>query len=212
MPSLLIGEIRAEFSHLSLITHTYSYLCLQNHTETNYTAAEAVIGNSLLHLNDIWAQLLQPLAALLHPLSHYAEKQKSLNVSGVILPPRVTVGQKGRVTVSIEGRRVDRVQTAWFLNDTPISDTALTGKSQVVLLSLVTRDQIHLVMPKYWSETVLLLFLSLYESAVTTATLPVIQVLLGCVKDKKTNSNKLSVYLFKPMLMKMLQNLRDNLR
>ncbi|XP_029693725.1 tyrosine-protein phosphatase non-receptor type substrate 1 isoform X3 [Takifugu rubripes] len=53
------------------------------------------------------------------------EKQKSLNVSGVILPPRVIVGQKGRVTVSIEGRRVDRVQTAWFLNDTPISDTSL---------------------------------------------------------------------------------------
>ncbi|XP_037610758.1 uncharacterized protein si:ch211-180a12.2 isoform X1 [Sebastes umbrosus] len=58
------------------------------------------------------------------------EKQKSLNVSGIILPPRVIVGQKGRVTVSIEGRRVDRVQTAWFLNDTPISDTSLTGTSK----------------------------------------------------------------------------------
>nr|XP_054605686.1 uncharacterized protein si:ch211-180a12.2 isoform X3 [Nothobranchius furzeri] len=58
------------------------------------------------------------------------EKQKSLIVSGVILPPRVTVGQKGRVTVSIEGRRVDRVQTLWFLNDTPISDTSLTGASK----------------------------------------------------------------------------------
>ncbi|XP_061823748.1 uncharacterized protein [Nerophis lumbriciformis] len=57
------------------------------------------------------------------------EKQKSLAVSGIILPPRVVVGQKGRVSVSIEGRRVDRVQTAWFLNDTPISDTSLTGPS-----------------------------------------------------------------------------------
>ncbi|XP_032358285.1 uncharacterized protein si:ch211-180a12.2 isoform X2 [Etheostoma spectabile] len=58
------------------------------------------------------------------------EKKKSLNVSGIILPPRVIVGQKGRVTMSIEGRRVDRVQTAWFLNDTPISDTSLTGTSK----------------------------------------------------------------------------------
>ncbi|KAK9530452.1 hypothetical protein VZT92_011951 [Zoarces viviparus] len=58
------------------------------------------------------------------------EKQKSLNVSGIILPPRVIVGHKGRVTVSIEGRRVDRVQTAWFLDDTPISDTSLTGTSK----------------------------------------------------------------------------------
>ncbi|KAF7659510.1 hypothetical protein LDENG_00295880 [Lucifuga dentata] len=57
------------------------------------------------------------------------EKQKSLNVSGIILPPRVIVGRKGRVTVSIEGRRVDQVQTAWFLNDTPISDTSFTGTS-----------------------------------------------------------------------------------
>lgn len=65
------------------------------------------------------------------PFSHYAEKQKSLNVSGVILPPRVIVGQKGRVTVSIEGRRVDRVQTAWFLNNTPISDTSLNGRSKI---------------------------------------------------------------------------------
>uniref|UniRef100_H3DCM3 Si:ch211-180a12.2 n=1 Tax=Tetraodon nigroviridis TaxID=99883 RepID=H3DCM3_TETNG len=63
------------------------------------------------------------------------EKQKSLNVSGVILPPRVTVGQKGRVTVSIEGRRVDRVQTAWFLNDTPISDTSHNGRSTMVVLT-----------------------------------------------------------------------------
>ncbi|KAM6964635.1 uncharacterized protein LKV04_020382 isoform 1-T1 [Tautogolabrus adspersus] len=58
------------------------------------------------------------------------EKQKSLTVSGIILPPRVTVGQKGRVTVSIEGRRVDRVQAAWFLNDTPISDTSVTETSK----------------------------------------------------------------------------------
>ncbi|XP_053197049.1 uncharacterized protein si:ch211-180a12.2 [Scomber japonicus] len=62
------------------------------------------------------------------------EKQKSLSVSGIILPPRVTVGQKGRVTVSIEGRRVDRVQTAWFLNDTPISDTSLTVSEKGPLL------------------------------------------------------------------------------
>ncbi|XP_041671603.1 uncharacterized protein si:ch211-180a12.2 isoform X2 [Cheilinus undulatus] len=58
------------------------------------------------------------------------EKQKSLNVSGIILPPRVTVGQKGRVSVSIEGRRVDRVQAVWFLNDTPITDTSLTEASK----------------------------------------------------------------------------------
>ncbi|XP_071395811.1 uncharacterized protein [Centroberyx affinis] len=62
------------------------------------------------------------------------EKQKSLNVSGVILPPRVIVGHKGRVTVSIEGRRVDRVQTAWFLNDTPISDTSFTVSEKGPLL------------------------------------------------------------------------------
>ncbi|XP_061667122.1 uncharacterized protein si:ch211-180a12.2 isoform X2 [Syngnathoides biaculeatus] len=62
------------------------------------------------------------------------EKQKSLAVSGIILPPRVVVGQKGRVSVSIEGRRVDRVQTAWFLNDTPISDTSLTAPEKGPLL------------------------------------------------------------------------------
>ncbi|XP_029384346.1 uncharacterized protein LOC115060541 [Echeneis naucrates] len=63
------------------------------------------------------------------------EKQKSLSVSGIILPPRVVVGQKGRVTVTIEGRRVDRVQTAWFLNDTPISDTSFTVSEKGPLLS-----------------------------------------------------------------------------
>ncbi|KAI5617658.1 hypothetical protein C0J50_22826 [Silurus asotus] len=52
------------------------------------------------------------------------EKQKSLSVSCIILPPRVVVGQKGRVTISIEGRRADQVQTAWFLNDIPITDTS----------------------------------------------------------------------------------------
>ncbi|KAM6897993.1 uncharacterized protein PEZ65_020096 [Lycodopsis pacificus] len=62
------------------------------------------------------------------------EKQKSLSVSGIILPPRVIVGHKGRVTVSIEGRRVDRVQTAWFLDDTPISDTSLTASENGPLL------------------------------------------------------------------------------
>lgn len=61
-------------------------------------------------------------------LSPCSEKQKSLSVSGIILPPRVIVGQKGRVSLSIEGRRVDRVQTAWFLNDTPIFDTSLAGR------------------------------------------------------------------------------------
>ncbi|KAK3529243.1 hypothetical protein QTP70_021914 [Hemibagrus guttatus] len=54
------------------------------------------------------------------------EKQKSLSVSCIILPPRVVVGQKGRVTISIEGRRADQVQTAWFLNDVPITDTSYT--------------------------------------------------------------------------------------
>ncbi|XP_077406780.1 uncharacterized protein LOC144038291 isoform X2 [Vanacampus margaritifer] len=62
------------------------------------------------------------------------EKQKSLAVSGIILPPRIVEGQKGRVSVSIEGRRVDRVQTAWFLNDTPISDTSLTAPEKGPLL------------------------------------------------------------------------------
>ncbi|XP_057681477.1 uncharacterized protein si:ch211-180a12.2 isoform X2 [Corythoichthys intestinalis] len=62
------------------------------------------------------------------------EKQKSLAVSGIILPPRIVVGQKGRVSVCIEGRRVDRVQTAWFLNDTPISDTSLTAPEKGPLL------------------------------------------------------------------------------
>uniref|UniRef100_A0A8C4DVP5 Si:ch211-180a12.2 n=1 Tax=Dicentrarchus labrax TaxID=13489 RepID=A0A8C4DVP5_DICLA len=64
------------------------------------------------------------------------EKQKSLSVSGIILPPRVIVGQKGRVTVSIEGRRVDRVQTAWFLNDTPITDTSFTAAPEVSEIQL----------------------------------------------------------------------------
>ncbi|XP_053721767.1 uncharacterized protein si:ch211-180a12.2 isoform X2 [Synchiropus splendidus] len=63
------------------------------------------------------------------------EKQKSLNVSGIILPPRITVGQKGRVSLSIEGRRVDRVQTLWFLNDTPISDTSISASEKGPLLS-----------------------------------------------------------------------------
>ncbi|KAK7919660.1 hypothetical protein WMY93_010944 [Mugilogobius chulae] len=62
------------------------------------------------------------------------EKKKSLNISGIILPPRVIVGQKGRVTISIEGRRVDRVQTAWFLNDNPIFDTSITASEKGPLL------------------------------------------------------------------------------
>ncbi|KAL6474966.1 hypothetical protein MHYP_G00160060 [Metynnis hypsauchen] len=56
------------------------------------------------------------------------EKQKSLNVSAIILPPRLVVGRKGRVSISIEGRRADQVQTAWFLNDIPILDTSYTGE------------------------------------------------------------------------------------
>lgn len=100
-------------------------------------------------MSDLWPQPLQSLTAFLHPFSLSAEKQKSLNVSGVILPPRVIVGQKGRVTVSIEGRRVDRVQTAWFLNDTPISDTSLTGIGKMVLLTFVTTDQIHSMIQKH---------------------------------------------------------------
>uniref|UniRef100_A0AAY5E878 Si:ch211-180a12.2 n=2 Tax=Electrophorus electricus TaxID=8005 RepID=A0AAY5E878_ELEEL len=56
------------------------------------------------------------------------EKQKSLTISAIILPPRVVVGQKGRVTICIEGRRADRVETAWFLNDIPIVDTSYTGE------------------------------------------------------------------------------------
>ncbi|XP_026170959.1 uncharacterized protein LOC113135282 isoform X2 [Mastacembelus armatus] len=67
------------------------------------------------------------------------EKQKFLSVSGIILPPHITVGQKGRVSVSIEGRRVDRVQTAWFLNDTPISDTSLKEYEEGPLLP--SRDE-----------------------------------------------------------------------
>ncbi|MED6266482.1 hypothetical protein CHARACLAT_002561 [Characodon lateralis] len=67
--------------------------------------------------------------------SQKPEKKKSLTVSGIILPPRVIVGQKGRVSVSIEGRRVDRVQTTWFLNDTPISDTSLTASEKGPLLT-----------------------------------------------------------------------------
>ncbi|KAJ3607464.1 hypothetical protein NHX12_024515 [Muraenolepis orangiensis] len=62
------------------------------------------------------------------------EKQKSLNVSGIILPPHVVVGKKGRVSLSIEGRRVDRVQTSWFLNDMPIADTSRTVSEKGPLL------------------------------------------------------------------------------
>ncbi|RXN22500.1 microtubule-associated futsch-like protein [Labeo rohita] len=51
------------------------------------------------------------------------EKLKSLNVSAIVLPPRVVVGKKGRVTISVEGRLAERVQTTWYLNDAPITDT-----------------------------------------------------------------------------------------
>ncbi|XP_043086888.1 uncharacterized protein si:ch211-180a12.2 isoform X2 [Puntigrus tetrazona] len=57
------------------------------------------------------------------------EKLKSLNVSAIVLPPRVVVGKKGRVTISVEGRLVERVQTTWFLNDLPITDTTYREKN-----------------------------------------------------------------------------------
>ncbi|XP_051959413.1 uncharacterized protein si:ch211-180a12.2 isoform X1 [Xyrauchen texanus] len=56
------------------------------------------------------------------------EKLKTLNISAIVLPPRVVVGKKGRVTISVEGRLADRVQTTWFLNDVPITDTSCTEK------------------------------------------------------------------------------------
>lgn len=134
-------------------------------------------------MSDLWPQPLQSLPAFLHPFSLSAEKQKSLNVSGVILPPRVIVGQKGRVTVSIEGRRVDRVQTAWFLNDTPISDTSLTGIGKMVLLTFVTTDQKQ-KNKRNWT----VVFSALHETAgkVHKAASPVEQLLLCFVRSKKT--------------------------
>ncbi|XP_077080774.1 uncharacterized protein LOC143733095 isoform X2 [Siphateles boraxobius] len=56
------------------------------------------------------------------------EKLKSLNISAIVLPPRVIVGKKGRVTISVEGRLAERVQTTWFLNDVPITDTSYKEK------------------------------------------------------------------------------------
>lgn len=58
------------------------------------------------------------------------EKLKSLNISAIVLPPRVVVGRKGRVTISVEGRLADRVQATWFLNDVPIKDTSYTGEKK----------------------------------------------------------------------------------
>lgn len=69
---------------------------------------------------------MSPITSLL-----LVEKQKSLSVSCIILPPRLVVGQKGRVTISIEGRRADQVQTAWFLNDVHITDTSYTGNPNI---------------------------------------------------------------------------------
>ncbi|XP_056626494.1 uncharacterized protein si:ch211-180a12.2 isoform X2 [Triplophysa dalaica] len=63
------------------------------------------------------------------------EKLKSLNISAIVLPPRVVVGRKGRVTISVEGKLADRVQTAWFLNDVPIKDTSYTASEKGLLLS-----------------------------------------------------------------------------
>lgn len=59
------------------------------------------------------------------------EKLKSLNVSAIVLPPRVVVGKKGRVTISVEGRLAERVQTTWFLNDVPITNTAYRGMTNI---------------------------------------------------------------------------------
>lgn len=109
-------------------------------------------------------------------------------MSGVILPPRVIVGQKGRVTVSIEGRRVDRVQTAWFLNDTPISDTSLTGIGKMFLLTFVTTDQIHSTMQKEIMRNLTVVFLALRETAgeFHKAASPVEQLLLCFVRCNQT--------------------------
>ncbi|KAL1263786.1 hypothetical protein QQF64_004141 [Cirrhinus molitorella] len=65
------------------------------------------------------------------------EKLKSLNVSAIVLPPRVIVGKKGRVTISVEGRLAERVQTTWFLNDAPISDTTYKEKKSDLFSSAV---------------------------------------------------------------------------
>ncbi|XP_072568792.1 uncharacterized protein [Paramormyrops kingsleyae] len=78
------------------------------------------------------------------------EKEKSLVVSGIILPPRVIVGQKGRVTISVEGRRVDRVQVTWFLNDIPISDTskrAPTASPSFSYLLCLPENEKNLLLP-----------------------------------------------------------------
>lgn len=61
----------------------------------------------------------------------FSEKLKSLNISAIVLPPRVIVGKKGRVTVSVEGRLAERVQTTWFLNDVPITDSSYKGIRQL---------------------------------------------------------------------------------
>jgi len=61
----------------------------------------------------------------------FSEKLKSLNISAIVLPPRVIVGKKGRITISVEGRLAERVQTAWFLNDVPITDTSYKGIRQL---------------------------------------------------------------------------------
>ena len=86
-----------------------------------------VDSKSFCNGSQIQSKCISTLICTPFTLSSTVEKQKSLSVSGIILPPHVVVGQKGRVTVSIEGRRVDRVETSWFLNDTPIADTSRKG-------------------------------------------------------------------------------------
>ncbi|MBN3307082.1 NR3L1 protein, partial [Amia calva] len=48
------------------------------------------------------------------------EKLKGLSVSGIILPTKMVVGRKAVLTCCVEGRLVDRVHAAWFVNDKPI--------------------------------------------------------------------------------------------
>lgn len=83
---------------------------------------------------------------------YFSEKLKSLNISAIVLPPRVVVGRKGRVTISVEGRLADRVQANWFLNDVPIKDTSYTGtthspsKNKYLSVHSLTRSLSHFIL------------------------------------------------------------------
>ncbi|XP_051770102.1 uncharacterized protein LOC127523438 isoform X3 [Ctenopharyngodon idella] len=76
------------------------------------------------------------------------EKLKSLNVSAIVLPPRVIVGKKGRVTISVEGRLAERVQTTWFLNDVPITDTSYKEKKSGPFYSASYTSRVSVVSEK----------------------------------------------------------------